>query len=190
MAGAVCAAVMAGCGDSKDDSAREVGPAQSTTVSAAVVTTTTTTAPAVIYVVKAGDTLTTIAQRFRVPISAIVKFNRLANPDRLTEGQRLRIPPAPPLKLSVKPSVGPPGKTFQLRLTGARPSERVTFEIRSPNKGNFTGPPHSASPDGVVTATYRTGSADPAGTFEVIASGNEGTNARAIFVVKASAEPS
>jgi LysM repeat protein len=178
-----CATLVAGCGGSKHNSERDPGEASTTTVASTIGTTTTTVA-AITYRVRRGDTLTTIAKQFRVPISAIVRFNHITNPDRLAEGQRLRIPPAPPVRLVVRPSVGQRGEAFQLRLTGAQPSEAVTFEIRSP-KGTFTGPPHRASTDGAVAATYQTAFADPTGTFDVVATGNEGTTAHTIFIVRA-----
>ncbi len=43
------------------------------------------------YVVRRGDSLTAIAQRVRVPEAQLLKMNRLKDPDRLYEGQRLRI---------------------------------------------------------------------------------------------------
>jgi len=144
------------------------------------VTTTTT----VTYRVKHGDTLSSIARRFRVAVSAITSANHITNPDRLPEGQTLRIPPRPPLGLVVTPTSGPPGQAFQLRLTGARPSETITFEVDAP-KGKFTGPPHTADAGGSVTATYQTSINDPAGTFNVIAHGNAGTTARVTFAVAA-----
>ena len=180
MVAATCAALMAGCGASHSSSARHIG-AGSTTPSTKVATTTTTTG-AITYHVKQGDTLTRIAKQFHVPMSAIIAVNHIAHPDRLTEGQTLRIPPPPPLELVITPRAGPQGQAFELKLTGAHPSERITFEVDSP-KGKFSGPPHVASSDGVVTATYQTAFADPTGTFNVIAKGNGGTTARASFAV-------
>ncbi len=146
--------------------------------------TTTTTIPSIAYRVKRGDTLTKIASHFRVSVSAIVSANSVANPDRLTEGQTLRIPPAPPLKLVVSPPDGQAGQAFQLKLTGSVPSETITFEIGSAS-GKYTGGPHTASADGTVTATYQTAPAGPTGIYNVTATGNLGTMVRATFVVAA-----
>ena len=44
------------------------------------------------YVVQAGDTLGAIALRFRVPVDALARANRLADPNKLRVGQRLVIP--------------------------------------------------------------------------------------------------
>jgi LysM repeat protein len=179
---------MAGCGGSKHNSARHTPKATAPTASSTIGTTTTTVAPAT-YRVRRGDTLTTIAKQFRVSISAIAQVNHITNPDRLAEGQRLRIPPPPPVTLVVRPSVGERGQAFQLRLTGAQPSEVITFEISSP-KGKFRGPRHLASADGAVATTYQTAFADPTGTFDLIATGDQGTAAHAIFFVHEPADHS
>jgi LysM repeat protein len=141
-----------------------------------------TTAAPVTYQVMRGDTLSTIASRFGVPISAIVAINQLADPNHLAEGQRLLIPPVQPVVLTITPPEAPQGTGFQLKLTGAKPSESVTFEIVSPDRRR-TGPPHVASADGVVTAAYQSGEGDAAGTHTVIAHGDQGTTTQATFVV-------
>jgi LysM repeat protein len=182
-----CVALAAGC--STSTSTRH-GAAASTTVSTTASTSitmpTTTTTPSITYRVKRGDTLTTIAHHFRVAISAIVSANHVANPDRLTEGQTLRIPPAPPLKLAVTPPEGQAGQAFHLRLSGAVPSETIKFEIDS-TTGKYVGGPHIASADGTVTATYQTALGGPTGTYNVTATGNQGTTVRAGFLVVAAA---
>ncbi len=48
----------------------------------------------VTYVVQRGDTLYGIARRYGVTVQALVKANKLANPNRLDVGQQLIIPPA------------------------------------------------------------------------------------------------
>jgi len=47
------------------------------------------------YIVKAGDTLGSIAQEHGVTTSALQEANYIVNPDRLAVGQTLRIPPNP-----------------------------------------------------------------------------------------------
>jgi LysM repeat protein len=136
--------------------------------------------------VKRGDTLTTIARHFHVAISAIVSANHVANPDRLTEGQNLRIPPAPPLKLVLTPPQGHAGQAIQLKLTGAVPSETIKFEIDSA-ASKYTGGPHTASADGAVTATYQTSLGARPGTYTVTATGNLGSTVRARFRIVAAA---
>ncbi len=44
------------------------------------------------YVVRSGDTLITIARRFRTTVNAIVSLNRILNPDLIHVGQRLQTP--------------------------------------------------------------------------------------------------
>jgi LysM repeat protein len=56
--------------------------------------TTTTTTGGTTYTVQSGDTLFRIAQRFGVTVQAIVTANNLSNPDSLSVGQQLVIPPA------------------------------------------------------------------------------------------------
>jgi LysM repeat protein len=163
---------------------RSVTGTVSSTVSTSTTTTatTTTTTPLIIYRVKPGDSLTKIANHFHVPISAIVSRNHIANPNRLSQGQTLLIPPAPPLKLTITPPHAQPGQAFQLKLTGAVPSETIRFEIDSATR-KYTGGPHTASADGSVTATYQTDLAGPTGIYNVTATGSLGTTSQARFVV-------
>jgi LysM repeat protein len=179
---ATCVALMAACTDSGGTrhSAATVPSTVSTSTTAKATTTTTT--PHNTYRVKPGDTLTKIANHFRVSISTIVARNHIANPDQLHEGQTLVIPPAPPRKLIVSPRMGQPGQAFQLTLTGAVPSETIKFEIDSP-KSKYTGGPHTASPDGAVIATYQSAFNDPPGVYNVTATGNRGTTVRATFAI-------
>jgi LysM repeat protein len=163
------------------------GPAVSKTTRPTDATTTTTRGP-IMYTVKPGDTLTSLAKQYGVATRLIVESNQLADPDHLVEGQVLVIPPATPVRLVVKPTTAEVGGSVDLKLTGAEPTEIITFEIHRPT-GVFTGPPHSAPADGKVTTTYELGLADPPGTYTVIARGDQVTTAQATFrVVEASNE--
>jgi LysM repeat protein len=51
-----------------------------------------TATPVIIYIVKRGDTLGAIAQRYGVTVSAIVRANGLKDPHRLNVSQKLIIP--------------------------------------------------------------------------------------------------
>jgi LysM repeat protein len=144
----------------------------------------TTTGSPIAYQVKRGDTLTAIATRFGVSTAAIVAANQIADQDHLAEGQSLLIPSRPPVRLVIAPSKTTVGGSVRLKLTGAKPSEIVIFEVDSPS-GKFTGSPHTASDDGTVTAKYEPALADPAGTYSVIAKGNQATTAQASFRVDA-----
>jgi len=152
--------------------------------------TTTTTAPSTNYQVKRGDTLGAIARQFGVPIDAIVAANHLTSQDQLAQGQVLVIPPPPPVQLEVTPAGGQPGATIQLKLTGAKASETVTFEVDSPSGKKFTGPPHTPAADGSVTANYQTTPQDPPGTYQVGAKGSAGTNAQSTFQLTPPPPPS
>jgi LysM repeat protein len=155
-------------------------PRRSDIPNEAIAPSTTSTVPRVTYQVKRGDTLTVLARRFGVSIAAIVAVNHLANPDHLAEGQRLVIPPIPPIRFVIAPPAAQGGDEFQLKLTGAKPSETVTFDIDAPGH-KYTGPPHTASAAGVVTAIYHSSASDTPGAYEVTAKGNQGTTARASF---------
>jgi LysM repeat protein len=135
-------------------------------------------------VVQSGDTLSSIARRFAVSTGAIVLANQLTDPDHLTIGQTLVIPPATPVVLIVRPATVEAGTAVRLTLRGAQPGEKVSFEIVKPN-GSYNGPPHSAAVDGTVTATYTPERSDPAGTYTVIAHGDRGTTTQATVVVEA-----
>jgi LysM repeat protein len=138
---------------------------------------TTTSAPAVAYVVKPGDTLTSIAREFDTSVAAITSRNQLDDPDNLTEGQSLTIPPPSPARIVVKLH-GSSG--FDLTLIGAQSMESVTFGIES-NGTTYTGPPHVASPYGVVTTTYET--VVGASVYTIVATGALGTVAQLDFHV-------
>jgi LysM repeat protein len=164
--------VLTACGAASRDGAEPARskPTPATTAAAP----TTTTAPSISYQVKRGDTLTAIAKFFGVSKAAISAANQLGSEDRLTEGQVLQIPPAPPAQLVVTPPDGIAGHVFTFTLTGAKAGETVTFQIVAPGGGIFTGSPHTAGEDGVVTASYRSGG-DSAGTYTVVATGDRGT---------------
>ncbi len=190
------ALVAAGCGGGTHQTTATTRPAPTIAP--------TTTAPFSTYVVKAGDSLGLIAKRLNVPLSTILAMNHLPDPNRITAGLVLTLPPTtttttvsttttvpatkpPPTsisgRLTVSPARGRAGTTFTLKVTGAQPTETVTFEIDSPNGQKFTGPPHPTGPDGSVSASYFTQQVDPVGTYNVIATGNQGTSATASFRV-------
>ncbi|MDY7229776.1 LysM peptidoglycan-binding domain-containing protein [Hyalangium rubrum] len=78
------------------------------------------------YTVRAGDTLSGIAQRFGTTVDALMRTNGLSNPDRIYVGQTLTLPggtsaPTPPTTPTTPgtPSTGPlsnaPNHTFTLQ---------------------------------------------------------------------------
>lgn len=55
------------------------------------------------YIVQPGDTLYTIAERFNVPLDALIRLNNIPRPDLIYPGQRLLIP-APSNNTQEEPS--------------------------------------------------------------------------------------
>jgi len=155
--------------------------------------TTTTTAPPVSYQVKPGDSLSKIAQQSGVTVAVIVALNHITDVNRLSVGQTLLIP-APPAAglahLAISPTHGTAGQTFTFVVTGAGSAETITFTIDAPTGGGtFTGPPHTASPAGAVTAFYATNGADAPGTYTVTATGDRHSTAKATFMIDAPSGP-
>jgi LysM repeat protein len=79
------------------------------------------------HVVRSGETLRVIAQRYGVGISQLVAANGIANPDRIYVGQALRIPD------SAQPTDAPPLPTPSLPGPASYPSEEIA--IISPGRG-------------------------------------------------------
>jgi LysM repeat protein len=168
--------VLVACGQARSDRAKPAG----TTPTATTVAPTTAAPGPTPYQVKRGDTLTSIARFFGVSSQTLVAANQLGNQDRLTEGQVLQIPPAPPAGVTVSPTDGISGNTFTFTVTGAKVGENITFQITGPGGKAFNGSPHRASNDGVVTASYISSGDDP-GTYAVVATGDRGTSLRAEY---------
>jgi LysM repeat protein len=141
--------------------------------------TTTTTAPPATYVVQRGDTLTEIAKQFHTSVGAIVSTNTVENPDDLTEGQRLTMPPSSAVRIDAEMVDEGGDRGVGLTLLGAEPSELVTFLITLPDGSTYTGSPHSASIYGVVTTTYTADLVN--GVYRVTGTGERGTNAETAF---------
>jgi LysM repeat protein len=162
------------------------GNAKSTKTTASTTTagTTTTTAGPTNYVVQRGDTLTSIARKFNISLAAILGANQLKDPDHLSEGQSLVIPPPLPVAITISPPSGAAGTDFEFKVTGLKAGETAQFAIDGPGT-KFTGPPHSAT-DGVATATYQSGLDAKSGTYNVAAIGSQGTTASASFQVTGS----
>jgi len=76
----------------------------------------------VVHVVRRGDTLTRLAERFRTSVAAIMATNRLTNPNRIEIGQRLRIVVSFSLRPGTTPTVRTSTSTHVVRagetLTG------------------------------------------------------------------------
>ena len=70
----------------------ETSPLAAATPTSAPATAPTATPAPRVYVVKSGDTLSGIADKFGVSVDSIVAANQLSSPDRLSEGEKLIIP--------------------------------------------------------------------------------------------------
>ena len=83
-------ALLAACGSS--------GTAASDTLPPIVTTTTTTTTPPttttipLIYVVKKGESLFSIAKQFGIKPADLAAYNGITNPDKIQAGQKLKMP--------------------------------------------------------------------------------------------------
>jgi LysM repeat protein len=200
MAVGACALVVAACGGH----GRPVSSAPTTAPSTTAVVTATTTPP-VTYTVKRGDTLSSIAKQFGGTIAELVAANHIVDANTLVQGQVMVIPtppttapsatstplvapattavvvPAGPASLVVAPAHAGVGNVFDIKLTGAKPSESVTFEIDSPDGRKFTGQPHTAAADGSVTASYLSTQSNGVGLYTIIATGSRGAAARSTF---------
>jgi N-acetylmuramoyl-L-alanine amidase len=79
----------------------------------------------IVYVVKAGDSLTAIAGRYRTTLAAVAKQNRLDPRRVLLVGKRLRITPGPRARRSA------PARRTPVRATPARAAPTATYVVRS-----------------------------------------------------------
>ncbi len=81
------------------------------------------------YIVRAGDTLASIAAQFGVTLAELQRINNIANPNLLTVGQRLIIPQAvntnvvAPDGIRIVPAVVRQGETITLRVNATNVSE-------------------------------------------------------------------
>ncbi len=105
--------------------------------------------------------------------------NRLVDPDHLTEGQALVMPPPSAVRIDASLVNDTDGEGVGLMLVGAQASELVTFVVTLPDGTTYTGSPHAAAADGTVKTTYT--DTPGAGTYRVTASGTAGTNAATAF---------
>ena len=134
------------------------------------------------YVVRPGDTLSSIAARNGLMLSALARANAIAAPYLIRVGQRLTIPRgsvAPPRRVESRPVVQP--------LPTAAPSPTPTFDPR-PTVAP-TGAPRLVWPaDGPVAETFGTG-ADPRGLALATLSGAAVRAAAGGTVIFAGTEP-
>jgi LysM repeat protein len=80
------------------------------------------------YVIQVGDSLSGVADRFGVPVAAIVEANNLDNPDFVFVGQRLIIPGADALLPAATPTPIAASVNTGIRLTAAANAGDVAAE--------------------------------------------------------------
>lgn len=86
--------LVAACGGGDATSTTTTSTTATTSVDATTTTVgTTTTAASATYTVQPGDTLFDIARRFGSTVDALVEANDISDPDLITPGQVLEIPP-------------------------------------------------------------------------------------------------
>ena len=140
------------------------------------------------YVVRPGDTLSAIAQRYGLMLSTLARANGIPPPYLIRVGQRLAIPPRPrgmPAMVSrpVVQPLPPPSPTYRplppRTATPAQPSPVV----------RIAGAPRLVWPaDGPVAETFGTG-ADPSGISFAVHAGAAVRAAAAGTVIFAGEEP-
>lgn len=85
------------------------------------------------YIVRPGDTLADIAQRYDVTVEDIVRDNRIANPDQIYVGQRLRII-SPPIPDTYTVQPGDSLYTIARRFNTTVPRLVRLNRLRNPNR--------------------------------------------------------
>lgn len=81
---------------------------------------------AIVYVVRRSDTLYSIARRFNVSTTSIMRLNRIVNPNRIYIGQRLWIPAAEPLPTATSAPTAVPAEPVE-EITIIQPSMGMTI---------------------------------------------------------------
>lgn len=76
-----------------------------------------------VYVVQAGDTLYSLARRFGLSVQALANYNRLADPSKISVGQRLRIPSS-----ATVPTTTPTARPTPPRVHGVDCAFRFGFK--------------------------------------------------------------
>ena len=79
------------------------------------------------YVVRRGDTMNGIARRFKVPLSTLLRLNRLSNPNQLRVGQRITIGEQPKVQVAAAAPAPAPTQTASSTQT-AKPKTKPSAE--------------------------------------------------------------
>ncbi len=82
----------------------------------------------IIYTVRAGDTLASIARRYNTTVAALAQLNGIANPNRIYVGQRLRVP---------APGSGTPTNPVRISFPRGGVSATVRGTVTFPNRSCY-----------------------------------------------------
>ena len=146
-----------------------------------------------VYVVRPGDTLSAIAQRYGLMLSTLARANGIPPPYLIRVGQRLAIPPRPrgmPAMVS-RPVVRPlPPQRQPVLQPLPSPPATTRPPAYTPSPGQrIAGAPRLVWPaDGPVAETFGTG-ADPSGISFAVHAGAAVRSAAAGTVIFAGEEP-
>lgn len=135
--------------------------AQTTAASRLVATVTPLPRP-YIYVVRTGDNLTSIAQRFGVPLDELMRINRITDPDLLRVGQELIIP--------IWETIPSPTPTVQGESTLPPPLPTAVPWVPTPTPS----PPYTKTPTPTHTPVPGLATATPSGPARMVIRGTRG----------------
>jgi LysM repeat protein len=82
----------------------------------------------IVYTVRAGDTLASIARRHNTTVAALAQLNGIANPNRIFVGQRLRVP---------TPGSGTPTNPVRISFPRGGVSAAVRGTVTFPNRSCY-----------------------------------------------------
>ena len=115
------------------------------------------TANAKEHVVRSGESLSTIADSYGLPVDKLVALNKIDDPDLVVSGTRLKLQAPPPVKASVKPAAKPAPKTSPKATTTATATAKPVAQTKpkpiTPTAS--TASPAPAAPKPAVIATAK-----------------------------------
>ncbi|MCP9807306.1 LysM peptidoglycan-binding domain-containing protein [Cyanobium sp. T1B-Tous] len=115
------------------------------------------TANAKEHVVRSGESLSTIADSYGLPVEKLVALNKIDDPDLVVSGTRLKLQAPPPVKASVKPAAKPAPKASPKATTTATATAKPVAQTKpkpiTPTAS--TASPAPAAPKPAVIATAK-----------------------------------
>ena len=115
------------------------------------------TANAKEHVVRSGESLSTIADSYGLPVDKLVALNKIDDPDLVVSGTRLKLQAPPPVKASVKPAAKPAPKTSPKATTTATATAKPVAQTKPKpiTATASTASPAPAAPKPAVIATAK-----------------------------------